>query len=208
MVRYVSVVITCPYSGKVDSNKVKEVARALFDMGCYEVSLGDTVGTGNPTSIRDMLETVMGGSSGLPAGKLAVSLILPFCLGFSSHYPKAQFPDTFGTAVANVVTALDMGIRTVDSAVGGLGGCPYSPGATGNVATEDIIYALKDSRYIVPGDLDTMVDIGVWISDLLGRQNASRAGRAITARKERERKKIERGREKHVNVAETVSSKL
>ena len=94
--------------------------------------------------------------------------------------------------MANVVTALDMGLRTVDSAVGGLGGCPYSPGATGNVATEDVMYALKDSKYTVPGDFDAMVEIGNWISHHLGRQNASRAGRAITARKERERQQTEK----------------
>ncbi|KAI0795589.1 aldolase [Abortiporus biennis] len=168
---YVSVVIACPYSGKVDASKVKEVSRALLDMGCYEVSLGDTVGMGNPSSVRAMLETVMSGNGGLPADKLA-----------------GHFHDTYGTAVANVMTALDMGIRTVDSAVGGLGGCPYSPGATGNVATEDVMYALKDSKYKVDGDLEAMVDIGDWMSQTLGRTNASRTGKAILARRERERK--------------------
>ncbi|TCD59802.1 hypothetical protein EIP91_011414 [Steccherinum ochraceum] len=190
---YVSVVITCPYTGKVDSAKVKEVARALLDMGCYEVSLGDTVGTGNPTSVRAMLETVMGGSAGLPAAKLA-----------------GHFHDTFGTAVANVMTALDMGIRTIDAAVGGLGGCPYSPGATGNVATEDVMYALQGSKYSYPGDLNAMVDIGAWISDVLGRQNASRAGKAILAKKTRERKfkELEPKRERDGGNAETIAAKL
>lgn len=106
------------------------------------------------------------------------------------------------------MTALSMGIRTVDSAVGGLGGCPYSPGATGNVATEDVMYALQGSQYSVSGDLDAMVDIGVWISELLGRQNASRAGRAITARKEREKEKLEKEREKICGDAEHVAAKL
>lgn len=187
---YVSVVVSCPYSGKVDPQKVKEVSKALLDMGCYEVSLGDTVGTGNPTSIRTMLEAVMS-NNGVPAERLA-----------------AHFHDTFGSAVANVITALDMGIRTVDSAVGGLGGCPYSPGATGNVATEDIMYALKDSKYTVPGDLDAMVGIGGWISETLGRQNASRAGKAILARRERDRKKIEKERERDGGAAETIAAKL
>jgi hydroxymethylglutaryl-CoA lyase len=105
-----------------------------------------------------------------------------------------QFHDTFGTAVANVFAALSQGIRTIDSSVGGLGGCPYSPGATGNVATEDVLYALKGSRYSVAGsqygggtiDLEKMVDIGWWISEKLGRASISRAGRAIRARKLRE----------------------
>lgn len=126
----------------------------------------------------------------------------------TQHIFKAHFHDTFGTAVANVMTALSMGIRTVDSAVGGLGGCPYSPGATGNVATEDVMYALQGSQYSVSGDLDAMVDIGVWISELLGRQNASRAGRAITARKEREKEKLEKEREKICGDAEHVAAKL
>lgn len=187
---YVSVVISCPYSGKVEPQKVKEVSKALLDMGCYEVSLGDTVGTGNPATIQTMLETVMGGS-GVPSEKLA-----------------GHFHDTFGSAVANVITALDMGIRTIDSAVGGLGGCPYSPGATGNVATEDIMYALKDGKYTVDGDLDAMVNIGAWISEKLGRQNASRAGKAILARREQERKAIEKERERDGGAAETVAAKL
>lgn len=178
---YVSVVITCPYTGQVDYNKVREVARALLDMGCYEVSLGDTVGTGTPTTVRAMLETVMGGPNGLPVDNLA-----------------GHFHDTFGTAIANVVTALDMGVRTFDAAVGGLGGCPYSPGATGNVATEDVMYALQGSKYSFAGNLDAMVDIGAWISDRLGRQNASRAGKALLAKRAREQKvaALERERER------------
>lgn len=99
------------------------------------------------------------------------------------------------------MTALDMGIRTVDAAVGGLGGCPYSPGATGNVATEDVMYALQDSKYTYPGDLNSMVDIGAWVSDRLGRQNASRAGKAILAKRTRERQLEEKS-------TETISAKL
>lgn len=105
-----------------------------------------------------------------------------------------QFHDTYGTAVANVFAALSQGIRTIDSSVGGLGGCPYSPGATGNVATEDVLYALKNSQYKVAGshygggtiDLDQIVEIGWWISEKLGRESVSRAGRALRARKFRE----------------------
>ncbi|KAG5653723.1 hypothetical protein H0H81_011130 [Sphagnurus paluster] len=169
---YVSVVIACPYSGAVDFKRVREVAKALADMGCYEISLGDTVGKGTPEKVTKMIEEV---KKSVPVEKLAV-----------------HFHDTYGTAVANVFAALAQGVRTIDSSVGGLGGCPYSPGATGNVATEDVLYALKDSKYHVAGthngtiDLDAMVNIGWWISEQLGRESVSRAGRAIRANKERE----------------------
>ncbi|KAJ7662225.1 hypothetical protein DFH06DRAFT_1191852 [Mycena polygramma] len=169
---YVSVVIACPYSGQVDYTRVRDVAKELIDMGCYEVSLGDTVGVGTPTQVSEMLEEV---KKSIPVEKLA-----------------GHFHDTFGTAVANVLTALDHGVRTIDASVGGLGGCPYSPGATGNVATEDVLYALQDSQYHVAGnangtiDLEQMVDIGWWISEQLGRESTSRAGRAIRARRVRE----------------------
>lgn len=119
---------------------------------------------------------------------------------------QGHFHDTFGTAVANVMTALNMGLRTMDASVGGLGGCPYSPGATGNVATEDILYALKGSRYTTSGDLDAMVDIGAWVSERLGRDNASRAGKAVLA--QRGRKKIERENERDRGAAEGVSARL
>ncbi|KAI0768288.1 aldolase [Trametes elegans] len=185
---YVSVVIDCPYSGKVDPVQVKTVSQALLDMGCYEVSLGDTVGTGNPTTVDQLLHTVVG-SGGIPASKLA-----------------GHFHDTFGMAVANIFTALDHGVRTFDSAVGGLGGCPYSPGATGNVATEDVLYALRGSRYEAPGDLDAIAEVGTWISQNLKRQNASRVGRALEARRERER--LEKERENDGGAAETISAKL
>lgn len=96
-----------------------------------------------------------------------------------------QFHDTFGMGVANSMAALSAGIRTIDSSIGGLGGCPYSPGATGNVATEDVLYALRDSPYSAPGDLDALVDVGFWISDRLGRDNSSRVAKAIRARRKR-----------------------
>ncbi|KAJ7236870.1 hypothetical protein B0H12DRAFT_1139765 [Mycena haematopus] len=169
---YVSVVIACPYSGQVDYARVRDVAKALIDMGCYQVSLGDTVGMGTPAQVSEMLEEV---KKSVPVEKLA-----------------GHFHDTYGTAVANVLTALSHGVRTIDASVGGLGGCPYSPGATGNVATEDVLYALQGSQYHVAGnangtvDLDQMVDIGWWISGQLGRESTSRAGRAIRARRMRE----------------------
>ncbi|KAA1474454.1 aldolase [Dentipellis sp. KUC8613] len=160
---YVSVVITCPYSGQADYGVVRDVTKELFEMGCYEVSLGDTTGTGTPTSVSEMLEVVTASN---PIHKLA-----------------GHFHDTFGMGVANAMTAVDAGIRTLDSSVGGLGGCPYSPGATGNVATEDILYALQGSKYEVPGDLDAIAETGFWISEQLGRDNASRVGKALRARK-------------------------
>ncbi|KAJ7628799.1 hypothetical protein FB45DRAFT_834776 [Roridomyces roridus] len=169
---YVSVVIACPYTGQVDYVRVREVAKALVDMGCYEVSLGDTVGMGTPAQIAEMLEEVK--------KDVDVSLL------------AGHFHDTYGTAVANVLTALSHGVRTIDTSVGGLGGCPYSPGATGNVATEDVLYALQNSEYKVAGnvngtiDLQKMVDIGWWISEQLGRESVSRAGRAMRARRLRE----------------------
>lgn len=98
-----------------------------------------------------------------------------------------KFHDTFGMGVANVMKAISLGIRTIDSSVGGLGGCPYSPGATGNVATEDVVYALKDSPYTVSGDLDALADVGKWISGEIGKANSSSVGVALYAKKERER---------------------
>ncbi|TDL20664.1 aldolase [Rickenella mellea] len=164
---YVSVVITCPYSGKVDYKKVRDVSKALLDMGCYEISLGDTVGTGTPTSVREMIEVVTG----------AVSV------------DKLAFHDTFGMGVANAIAALSCGIRTLDASIAGLGGCPYSPGATGNVATEDVLHSLTDSEYTTAGDLDALVETGFWISEKLGRANESRAGKAYRARKLRDQPK-------------------
>ncbi|KAF5310008.1 hypothetical protein D9619_010424 [Psilocybe cf. subviscida] len=174
---YVSVVIRCPFSGEVDAKRVREVTKELYDMGCYEVSLGDTVGLGRPHEVAALLEEV---KKGVPVEKLA-----------------GHFHDTSGTAIANIMTALEHGVRTFDSSVGGLGGCPYSPGATGNVATEDVLYALQGSKYHVAGlvdvpgraktvDLERIVDIGWWISEQLGRENISRTGRMVKARRERE----------------------
>lgn len=136
---YVSVVITCPYSGRVDPRRVRDVSRELLQMGCYEVSLGDTTGAGTPASVRAVLEevakdidvTLLAGHVSRRARRKNVNSLTPM-----------QFHDTNGTALANIQTALDFGLRTFDASVGGLGGCPYSPGATGNVATEDIVYGL------------------------------------------------------------------
>ncbi|KAI1790077.1 aldolase [Ganoderma leucocontextum] len=184
---YVSVVIDCPYSGKVDPVKVRDVTKALLEIGCYEVSLGDTVGTGNPTAVGKLLETVLGGGSDISPSLLA------------GHYH-----DTFGMGVSNILTSLDYGLRTFDSSVGGLGGCPYSPGATGNVATEDVLYALQGSRFHAPGDLAKIAEVGSWISKQLNRTNASRVGKALEARRARE----EREKERDGGSAEKISAKL
>ncbi|KIM38788.1 hypothetical protein M413DRAFT_75588 [Hebeloma cylindrosporum] len=167
---YVSVVVECPYEGRTGYGRVREVVRELVDMGCYEVSLGETVGRGRPHQVAEMIEEVKKGVS--------VDLL------------AGHFHDTYGTGVANVMTALQHGIRTIDSSVGGLGGCPYSPGATGNVATEDVVYALQESPYHVVGsssgntiDLEQICDIGWWISEQLGRTSVSRVERAMRSRK-------------------------
>ncbi|KXN91554.1 Hydroxymethylglutaryl-CoA lyase, mitochondrial [Leucoagaricus sp. SymC.cos] len=179
---YVSVAVACPYTGKVDFKRVREVAKELLEMGCYEISLGDTVGQGTPFEVREMIEEV---SKDVPISKLA-----------------GHFHDTYGTAVANVFAALESGIRTIDSSVGGLGGCPYSPGATGNVATEDVLYALQGSPYSVAGtangtiDLNQINNIGWWISEKLGRESISRAGRAIRARRTGQEQEKEKARSK------------
>ncbi|KZS96815.1 aldolase [Sistotremastrum niveocremeum HHB9708] len=161
---YVSMVIVCPFEGKVVPARVREVTQKLLEMGCYEVSLGDTVGMGTPKDWEDMLNDV--------TGSVNVSTL-------ATH-------DTFGMAVANVMQAVSMGVRTVDSSVAGLGGCPYSPGATGNVATEDVVYALHGSGYETGVDLTALAETGFWISEKIGRENVSRVGRALRAKQVRE----------------------
>jgi len=162
---YISTVVVCPYEGHVNPEKVRDVARELLEMGCYEISLGDTVGAASPRSIETLLDSVLGQ---VPVERLA-----------------AHNHDTFGMAVANVLTAVRMGVRTVDSSVGGLGGCPYSPGATGNAATEDVVWALEQCGYSTNIDMDALSLTGEWISDVLKRENASRAGKAWLAKKRR-----------------------
>ncbi|KAG8934835.1 hypothetical protein FRC03_009509 [Tulasnella sp. 419] len=166
---YVSTVITCPFEGKIEPTKVRDVAKMLNQLGCYEVSLGDTVGTGTPTTVEAMLNAV---SSEVPIEKLA-----------------AHMHDTYGMGVANSLAAVQAGVPTVDSSVAGLGGCPYSPGATGNVATEDIVHALHGTGYSTGVELDKLTDIGEWISQRLGRDNSSRVGKALIARRRREEEK-------------------
>ncbi|CAE6410931.1 unnamed protein product [Rhizoctonia solani] len=162
---YVSTVITCPYDGVTDPQRVREVTKELIQMGCYEVSLGDTVGTGTPESMKRMLNEVVKDTK--------VELL------------AAHNHDTFGMGIANVITAIEAGVRTVDSSVAGLGGCPYSPGATGNVATEDVVHALHGCGYQTGINLHELVRVGAWISKELRRDNSSRAGKAYLAKEVR-----------------------
>lgn len=160
---YVSCVVACPYEGPVAPAKVAEVAQRLMDIGCEEVSLGDTIGVGTPATVLRMLEAC---ARSVSIDKLA------------GHYH-----DTYGMAVANVFASYQFGLRCFDASVGGLGGCPYAKGATGNVATEDLVYLLHGIGADTGIDLDRLVDCAAWISDQLGRSPASRVGRALLAKR-------------------------
>jgi hydroxymethylglutaryl-CoA lyase len=160
---YISCVVGCPYEGSVKPEMVAEVARALFDMGCYEISLGDTIGVGTPGKIRAMIDAC---ATRVPADKLA------------GHYH-----DTYGQALANIYASMELGVATFDSSVSGLGGCPYAKGASGNVATEDVVYLLEGLGIETGIDLDKVVDAGAWISAFLKREPGSKAGRAIAAKR-------------------------
>ncbi|MCQ4242917.1 hydroxymethylglutaryl-CoA lyase [Stutzerimonas stutzeri] len=155
---YVSCVLGCPYEGEVDPAHVAHVARELFAMGCYEISLGDTIGTGTPGKTRQLIEVV---SHGVPCDKLA-----------------GHFHDTYGQALANLYASLLEGLCVFDSSVAGLGGCPYAKGASGNVASEDVLYMLDGLGIDTGIDLAALVAAGQRISDVLGRPNASRVARA------------------------------
>ncbi|KND01186.1 uncharacterized protein SPPG_04276 [Spizellomyces punctatus DAOM BR117] len=157
---YVSTVLGCPYEGDISPKMVATVAKKLYDMGCYEISLGDTIGVGTPLKMAKMLE--------------AVKDVIPVeCLAVHCH-------DTYGQAVANITMALQHGIHVVDSSVAGLGGCPYAKGATGNVATEDVLYLLEGLGIKTGVSLPEVIKVGNWISQKLGRENASRVAKAMT----------------------------
>lgn len=159
---YLSTVIACPYDGPTDPTKVADLAKRYIDMGCYELSLGDTIGVGTPATIEKLLTEVL---KKVPAEKLAIH----------AH-------DTYGQGVANVIKALEMGVRVVDSSVGGLGGCPYAIGASGNVSTEDVVYALHGLGYETGIDLEWLSGTGDWITAQMGRPNGSKAGKAIASK--------------------------
>ena len=160
---YVSCVLGCPYQGEVKPMAVAEVAWALFEMGCYEVSLGDTIGTGTPDATRAMIEAV---AKRVPLKKIA-----------------GHFHDTWGMAIANIHASLELGISVFDASVGGLGGCPYAAGAAGNVATEDVVWLLRGLGVDSGIDLDRLVDTAGWISQELGREPQSKVARALLAKK-------------------------
>jgi hydroxymethylglutaryl-CoA lyase len=158
---YVSCVLGCPYEGYIAPQKVAEVSQLLIEMGCYEVSLGDTIGVGTPVKTKQMLDAVL---NNLPEDKLAV-----------------HFHDTFGQALANILVALQQGISTIDSAVSGLGGCPYAKGASGNVATEDLIYMLDGMNIETGINLNQLTQAGLTMMQALGRPSKSKVALAITA---------------------------
>jgi hydroxymethylglutaryl-CoA lyase len=161
---YVSCAVGCPYSGPVAPAAAAAVAKALYDMGCYEVSVSDTIGVGTPASIAAALQAC---AAVVPASKLAVHL----------H-------DTYGQALANILAALQMGISVVDASVAGLGGCPYAPGASGNVATEDVVYML-DGLGIQHGvDLQKLLDASDYICTALGRDNQSHVAKAMACKRQ------------------------
>ncbi|PMR68495.1 hydroxymethylglutaryl-CoA lyase [Halomonas heilongjiangensis] len=159
---YVSCVLGCPYEGEIAPAKVAEVSKALYEMGCYEVSLGDTIGTGTPLAAKRMLEAV---ARDIPMDKLA-----------------AHFHDTYGQALANLYAVLEEGIAVVDSSVAGLGGCPYAKGASGNVASEDVVYLLNGLGIETGIDLEALAATGTWITQAIKRPNRSKVGVALAAK--------------------------
>lgn len=158
---YVSCVLGCPFDGFIEPERVAQVAARLYQMGCYEISLGDTIGAGTPLKTQAMLEAC---SRSVPTDALA-----------------GHFHDTYGMAVANIFAAMQCGIATFDSSVSGIGGCPYSPGATGNVATEDVLYLCSELGISTGIDLQKMTDAGTFISSALNRPTSSRVARALTS---------------------------
>jgi len=160
---YVSCVLGCPYEGDIDPKKVALVAEKLYNMGCYEVSLGDTVGVGTPASVTKMLTAVSGH---VPIDKLAV-----------------HFHDTYGQALANIYAALQMGIKVIDTAIAGLGGCPYAKGASGNVATEDVVYMLNGLDIKTAIDFEKLLNAGWFISEKLDKAPISKVSNAYLAQK-------------------------
>lgn len=158
---YVSCVLGCPYEGEVALGAVQRVAVALADMGCYEISLGDTIGVGTPRQAQAMLRAV---AQTIPIKRLAV-----------------HFHDTWGQALANILATMDEGVEVVDASVAGLGGCPYAPGASGNVATEDVVYMLNGMGIETGIDLTKLAAAGRQIIGVLGRKTASKAASALAA---------------------------
>ena len=160
---YVSCVLGCPYEGEIAESAVIRVAERLYQSGSYEISLGDTIGVGTPAKTKSLIESI---KNLIPINALAV-----------------HFHDTYGQALANIYAALESGVRNIDSSVAGLGGCPYAKGASGNVATEDVVYMLNGLGINTGVDLDKLIDAGEFISEFLKRQNNSKVARAELAKR-------------------------
>jgi hydroxymethylglutaryl-CoA lyase len=160
---YISCVLGCPYDGEIKPQAVVDVAKILWDLGCYEISLGDTIGVGTPRKAKELLRAVAGH---VPIAHLAM-----------------HFHDTYGQALANLYAGMEEGARVIDSAAGGLGGCPYAPGATGNVATEDVVYMLEGMGIATGVDMAKLVQATNTISTLIGRPPVSRVAAALNAKK-------------------------
>ncbi len=165
---YVSCVLGCPYEGEIAAEAVARVSKALFDMGCEEVSLGDTIGTGTPLKAKRMIDAV---AKHVPMKQLAV-----------------HFHDTYGQALANILATLEMGIAVVDSSVAGLGGCPYAKGASGNVATEDVVYMLNGMGISTGIDIDRLAKVGRGVLQQLNRAPASKVAQALAVKAGNDRK--------------------
>jgi isopropylmalate/homocitrate/citramalate synthase len=162
---YVSCVLGCPYEGEIKPEAVASVAERLYDMGCYEISLGDTIGVGTPAKAQKMLEAV---ATHVPVEHLA------------GHYH-----DTYGQALVNIYVSLETGVTVFDSSVAGLGGCPYAPGAAGNVATEDLVYMLDGLGIDTGADLELVCEAGAFVCAALDRESQSKVARAVAARRQR-----------------------
>jgi len=162
---YISCVLGCPFDGEIKPKAVADLAGTLWDLGCYEVSLGDTIGVGTPTKAKEMLRAV---AANVPAARLAM-----------------HFHDTYGQALANLYAGMEEGVRVIDAAAGGLGGCPYAPGATGNVATEDVVYMLEGMGVTTGVDMDKLLAATNEMSGVLGKPPVSRVASALNARKKR-----------------------
>jgi hydroxymethylglutaryl-CoA lyase len=162
---YISCVLGCPFDGEIKPKAVVDVAKILWDLGCYEISLGDTIGVGTPKKAREVLRAVAGD---VPMAHLAM-----------------HFHDTYGQALANLYAGMEEGARVIDSAAGGLGGCPYAPGATGNVATEDVVYMLEGLGLATGVDIEKLLQATNEISKLIGRPPVSRVAAALNAKKRR-----------------------
>jgi hydroxymethylglutaryl-CoA lyase len=162
---YISCVLGCPFDGEIEPQAVEAVAKQLWELGCYEISLGDTIGVGTPRKARQMLRAVAGS---VPIANLAM-----------------HFHDTYGQALANLYAGMEEGVRVIDSAAGGLGGCPFAPGATGNVATEDVVYMLEGMGIATGVDMTKLLAATNEVSRLLGHPPVSRVASALNAKSRR-----------------------